>query len=89
EQHIHSFLEVLPWMSTGIIASLHPDQLDELFRNSKRHAPFRLRRKERPLKVKQLFAIFGGLSLALGLPYAEELLRCYRVDRTFAPHAAQ
>ncbi|HEY8310735.1 MAG TPA: hypothetical protein VIG47_09265, partial [Gemmatimonadaceae bacterium] len=25
EQHIHSFLEVLPWMSTGIIASLHPD----------------------------------------------------------------
>ncbi len=87
EQHIHSFLEVIPWASTAILMCLHPDALQGLFQGRNRKGAFGLRRKQRPLKLWQLATIFTSLSVSLGLPYLEEFIRCYRVDGTLAPHA--
>lgn len=86
EQHIHSFLEVLPWASMAILMILHPDSLQALFRRGNRKGVWGLRHKQRPIKRRHLATIFTSLSLCLGLPYIEELIRCYRVDRTLAPH---
>lgn len=86
EQHIHSFLEVLPWTSTAILMCLHPDSVRALFRDRSQKGAFSLQRKQRPLKLQHLATIFIALSLSLGLPYLEELIRCYRFDGTVTPH---
>ena len=42
--------------------------------------------KRRPLSARYVAAILGGVTAFVGVPYAEEFVRCYRVDRTLAPH---
>jgi hypothetical protein len=88
EQHIHSFLEVLPWMSTAMLVALHPDRWRALIGPDGRKG-FHLRRKQRPLKPQHLITIFSALTCSLAIPYFEELVRCFRVDHTFLPHSTQ
>lgn len=47
---------------------------------------FVLRPKRPPLSRRYVTGILGAELLAVGLPYAEELWRCYRTDRTLAAH---
>jgi hypothetical protein len=82
EQHIHSFLEVLPLSGLAFTACLHSDEVRATLRGG--HGPYdwRLLPKDRPLSA----AYLAGLGVVIGagvvLPYAEELRRCVRAQRS-------
>lgn len=86
EQHMHSFLEVMPLMALTSIVTLHPDQAAALFGRTASPPDWRLRFKRPPLSRRYVATILGVIAALIAIPYAEELLRCYRTDRTFAPH---
>jgi hypothetical protein len=89
EQHVHSFLEVLPFMVTSMLLCLHWDQARALVGRGPEPARFALQRKPRELLSRRYVA--GNLAAVggfVGLPYAEEFWRCYRADRTLAAHPA-
>jgi hypothetical protein len=88
EQHVHSFLEVLPLMALTSLLTLHPAQTAALFGRGSAKPVWRLRRKRPPLKLPYLGAVFGAITLFLAVPYAEEFVRCYRADRTLRAHHA-
>jgi hypothetical protein len=85
EQHIHSFLEVVPVMALSFLTVLHWEQAQALFGIGRWAADLGLRPKRHPLEP----AYIGGLLLAIVtigvIPYAEEFWRCYRVEPTLAP----
>ncbi|HZJ53229.1 MAG TPA: hypothetical protein VFD38_03745 [Myxococcaceae bacterium] len=76
EQHAHSFLEVLPMAGAAFLTVLHPTQARELFRGKRR--TWRLRPKRHPLSPGYIVGLLGTLAFGLGVPYAEEVLRCTR-----------
>jgi hypothetical protein len=86
EQHIHSFLEVLPFMSLSFIVCMHWDQVLGLLGKGPSKASFAIRLKEKPIPPLSLAAIGALLTGLVALPYAEEFIRCYRVDHTVLPH---
>ncbi|MGD0475430.1 MAG: hypothetical protein ABSB70_19755 [Candidatus Velthaea sp.] len=86
EQHVHSFLEVLPVMALTTLLTLHPAQTAALFGRGTKPPVWRLRPKEPALRGRYLAAVAAAVTSFLVVPYAEELLRCYRTDRTFAAH---
>jgi hypothetical protein len=86
EQHLHSFLEVLPWAGFAFTACLNPRDAKKLAATALFPRPFRLRPKKHPVPLAYLVATFAVATVGLVLPYAEELLRCYRTDGTLLPH---
>ncbi|MFE0508792.1 diguanylate cyclase [Streptomyces sp. NPDC058964] len=78
EQHIHSFLEVLPLTALAFTACLHADQVRSMFRGGAGSQDWRLVPKERPLSAGYLAALAGTVAGGVVLPYAEELRRCAR-----------
>jgi hypothetical protein len=86
EQHVHSFLEVLPIMAMTSLLTLHPAQTAALFGRGTTPPVWRLKWKQPPLKGRYLALIGLAITGFLALPYAEELVRCYRTDHTFGPH---
>ncbi|MFF7971482.1 diguanylate cyclase [Streptomyces sp. NPDC007905] len=79
EQHIHSFLEALPFGALASLMCLHSDQVRSLLRRGRGDPDaWRLVPRRRPLSPGYL----AGIGLAIGacvlLPYGEELLRCGR-----------
>jgi hypothetical protein len=79
EQHIHSFLEMLPLMAAGFISVLHWPKLRALVGLARETAPgFRL--KQDPLPVRYVAATLGAVVLFELLPYLEELWRCWRAN---------
>jgi hypothetical protein len=86
EQHVHSFLEVLPIMALTSLLTLHPAQTASVFGRGDQQPVWRLRLKRPPLRRRYLAAVGAAVTTFLAAPYAEELLRCYRTDRTFAAH---
>jgi hypothetical protein len=86
EQHMHSFLEVLPFTALAFTVCLNPDDVAALFGRGKRPRRFRFERKRHPAPPLYLLSIVALVTAMLVVPYTEELLRCYRVDRTFLPH---
>jgi len=75
EQHVHSFLEMLPLMGLLIVAILHWQQFLSLFGFGQEPAEFALRFKNPPLPW---FYVTVMLSLVLifdVLPFIEELAR--------------
>jgi hypothetical protein len=85
EQHIHSFLEVLPFMSLSFMLCLHWDQVLALFGKGPSPATFAIKPKESPIPPAYLAGILSAITATIAIPYAEELLRCFRVDHTFLP----
>lgn len=82
EQHIHSFLESLPFGALAALMCLHADQVASLLRGGRGDPDaWRLVPRRRPLSRGYL----AGIGLAIGtcvlLPYGEELLRCVRAAR--------
>ncbi|MEU8890434.1 diguanylate cyclase [Streptomyces sp. NPDC048442] len=81
EQHIHSFLEVLPLTAAAFTTCLHWDQVREALRGGGRADDWKLVPKQRPLSAGYLGAIAAGVGLCVVLPYAEEMIRCVRARR--------
>lgn len=81
EQHLHSFLEVLPLAAMAFTCCLHGDEVRATLRGGVKPDDWKLLPKENPLSVRYL----AGLGLAIGacvvLPYAEELTRCVKAAR--------
>jgi hypothetical protein len=81
EQHIHSFLEAMPFMATSALLCLHWEQVHALLLRSRDPRSWRLRWKARRLPASYLASVGVGIAGAIVLPYGEELLRCARASR--------
>jgi hypothetical protein len=86
EQHMHSFLEVLPWAGLAFTACLNPSDVRAIMSEGLLARGLRLRWKKHPVPLGFLAATMALVTLGLVVPYAEELVRCYRTDGTLAPH---
>lgn len=75
EQHVHSFLEIVPVMAVSFIAVLHWPQLLALFGIGKERPDWRIRRKHRPLPWGYTAGMLSAQVLLEWLPYLEELAR--------------
>ncbi|WP_030824986.1 hypothetical protein [Streptomyces hygroscopicus] len=81
EQHIHSFLEVLPLSAMAFTCCLHGEQVRAALRGGDRPEDWKLLPKENPLPARYLAAIGLGIGAFVVLPYAEEMKRCVRAAR--------
>ena len=76
EQHVHSFLELLPLMGVSFVTILYWDQCLALFGMGTEPARFEFRPTSHPLSWIYLLVSFGAVGLFIFLPYGEELWRC-------------
>src|SRR4051812_21039605 len=82
EQHIHSFLESLPFAALASLMCLHSDQVRSLLRGGRGDPDaWRLVPRRRPLSPGYLAGIGAAITACVLLPYGEELLRCRRAAR--------
>jgi hypothetical protein len=81
EQHVHSFLEMLPLMGLLIVVTLHWGQFLALFGLGPELADFGLRLKRPPLPWIYVTVILALVLLFEILPYVEELVRSIRRDK--------
>jgi hypothetical protein len=80
EQHVHSFLEMIPLMAIICVASLHWGQFLALFGAGSETARFTLEWKKDPLPVAYIATLLVCVVLFEFLPYIEELLRGLRAN---------
>src|SRR5947207_5654297 len=81
EQHVHSFLEMLPLMGLLIIVTLHWQQFLSLFGLGHEPAEYTLRPKQPPLPWLYVSVILSLVALFEVLPYLEELGRGIRYGK--------
>jgi hypothetical protein len=81
EQHIHSFLEVLPFANLSFLIALHWDQFAALFGLGRQRPDFSLRFKKPMLPPSYIVGLMSTIALFIGVPYAEELYRCRRAEK--------
>ncbi|QKV97372.1 diguanylate cyclase [Streptomyces sp. NA02950] len=84
EQHIHSFLEVLPLSALAFTSCLHWDQVSGVLHGGEKPEDWKLLPKENPLPARYLAGIGLGIGVCVALPYAEEMMRCVRAGRVRA-----
>jgi hypothetical protein len=83
EQHIHSFLESLPFAALTSLMCLHSDQVKSLVHGGHSDpGAWRFVPRRRPMSRGYLAGIAAGIGACVLLPYGEELLRCRRAART-------
>ena len=89
EQHIHSYLAVIPFMVTSFVICLYWNNFIALIGWSGAPADFSLRWKQPALEMGYHLGVTLAAMAFLVVPYAEELWRCYRHQRRFGvPHHA-
>jgi len=81
EQHVHSFLEILPLMGLTIIVVLHWGQFLALFGLGDETARFTIALKSEPLPWTYVTVILSLVLLFEVLPYLEEFIRGLRANR--------
>ncbi|SFN88661.1 hypothetical protein SAMN05216386_2081 [Nitrosospira briensis] len=81
EQHVHSFLEMIPLMAILFIISLHWGQFQALFGFGPETARFDLAWKEEPLPTGYILSVMAAILLFELIPYIEELFRTLRAKR--------
>ncbi|MFI9308872.1 diguanylate cyclase [Streptomyces triculaminicus] len=82
EQHVHSFLETLPFAALASLICLHPAQARSLLRGGGGDpTAWRLVPRRTPLPRGYLAGIGLGVAAFIALPYGEELVRCLRAGR--------
>jgi hypothetical protein len=81
EQHIHSFLESLPFMAMSALLCLHWDQIADVWLGRAGPAAWRLRLRRRRLPAGYLAGVLAGVASLIAAPYAEELWRCARARK--------
>jgi hypothetical protein len=75
EQHVHSFLELIPLMAISFVAILHWPQFLALFGLGSKKANYRLIAKRKPLPKSYIAGLLTALIAFEVLPYLEELRR--------------
>ena len=80
EQHVHSFLEMIPLMGVVIIVSRHWEQFLALFGAGSETAKFDLVWKRQTLPTAYILSIIGLILLFEILPYIEEFIRGLRAN---------
>lgn len=80
EQHVHSFMEILPIMALAFVTVMYWDQFVTLFGFGTQPARFGLYWKSDPLPPGYLISLFAAIGVFVVLPYAEELRRCLRAS---------
>jgi hypothetical protein len=81
EQHVHSFLELMPLLAIVCIILLHPGQFLALFGFGHERADFALRLKSAPLPAPFIVGLLSAVVLLEVVPYIEELVRCLRSNQ--------
>jgi len=81
EQHVHSFLEMLPLMGLLMVIVLHWPQFLSLFGLGSERASFAITLKPEPLPWTYVVTILACVLLFEVLPYLEELWRGLRANR--------
>jgi hypothetical protein len=81
EQHVHSFLEMIPLMAILFVVSRHWEQFLALFGFGAEAARFDLAWKEPPLPATYVLSIMTAILLFELIPYIEEFLRGLRANR--------
>jgi hypothetical protein len=81
EQHVHSFLEMLPLFAIVCVVLLHWEQFLALLHLGPQQARFTLELKSTPLPTGYVSALLAAILLFELLPYLEELRRGYRARR--------
>ena len=85
EQHVHSFLEMVPLMGLLLVVALHWDQFIALFGWAPARFDFAF--KPRPLPWMYVSAALSAAVLFEFLPYLEEFWRGWRSRRAAAPQS--
>ncbi|TPI10968.1 diguanylate cyclase [Mesorhizobium sp. B4-1-3] len=80
EQHIHSFLEMIPLMGLVSVVSLHWGQFLALFGTGTERARFDLAWKQEQLPVTYVAIVMIVIALFELLPYVEEFFRGLRAN---------
>jgi hypothetical protein len=80
EQHVHSFLEMMPLTALVLVVILHWPQFAALFGLGTESARFALVLKQPPLPWLYVGVIFAAILLFEVLPYIEELVRGLRAN---------
>ncbi|WP_182355370.1 hypothetical protein [Komagataeibacter europaeus] len=79
EQHVHSFLEMVPLLAVALIAVLHWPQVQALLgRKVIRSRPLRMKRV--PLGLPYALGALGMMAVFEVLPYCEEALRDWKAN---------
>jgi hypothetical protein len=86
EQHVHSFLEMLPLMALAFVAVLHWDQVRALVGPA--DADWGLRAKAQQLPIRYLATVLALTVLTNLAPFIEELARGLRVRKAVAAGAS-
>ena len=89
EQHFHSFLEVLPFATLSFLLCLRADQALAILGLTDEKPDFALRWKAEPPPSAYVAGLLALITLSIGIPYAEELLRCMRVNPSPLPRPKQ
>jgi hypothetical protein len=84
EQHVHSFLELMPLVAGILVAVLHWPQFLALFGLGDEPARWSLRLKSEPLPMAYVAAVLAAALLLAALPYLEELVRGLKAQRAQA-----
>lgn len=79
EQHVHSFLEVMPMIGAVLLFSTHPRAAANLVKNPRSAIVPAFRRKRHPVPPAYLAAYYSAVMALIVIPYAEEFIRCLRV----------
>lgn len=82
EQHVHSFLEMMPLMALSFILCLHWPQFLGLLRGTSGGSETAISLKREPLSTRYVSTVLGATVLFQGGPYLEELWRCLRAERS-------
>jgi hypothetical protein len=80
EQHVHSYLEMVPLAAIAFISVLHWPQLLALLGIGKQRPDWGIRWKRRPLPWRYTAAMLGMQVGLEWLPYVEELVRTIRAE---------
>lgn len=78
EQHVHSFMEVLPLMALSFVTIMYWNQFTALWGFGPEPARFALHPKANPIPTGYLLPLLLSVACFVVLPYAEELWRCFR-----------
>ncbi|MCW7538354.1 diguanylate cyclase [Aquabacterium sp. A7-Y] len=89
EQHVHSFLEMIPLAAGLLIIGMHWSQFLALFGAGSEPARFTLELKQNPLPWQYVVTVLGAAALIEFAPYVEELLRGLRAGTLSAARRAQ
>jgi hypothetical protein len=80
EQHVHSFLELMPLLAIACVLVAHWGQAMALFGVGAEHARFTVELKAAPLPAAYTAALFSAVFFFEIIPYLEELVRGLRAN---------